>query len=140
MNESAYDVYNNSTRNCDPIQYEPYYSYEGKIDTAEIRKPESDKKWQWQNNFHNFMTNREVKTIYYKESFSAHDTLSAGSGMTYLANGQENSNVLQNFIFTDRPAIANDYFNKGSDMKIHNNISWNGLSAYRHISLPFPCI
>lgn len=133
LNENAYDVYNNSTRNCDPVQYEPYYSYEGKIDTAEIRKPESDKKWQWQNNFHNFMTNREVKTIYYKESFSAHDTLSAGSGMTYLANGQENSNVSQNFIFTDRPAIANDYFYKGSDMKIHNNISWNGLSAYRHI-------
>jgi len=133
LNESAYDVYNNSTRNCDPIQYEPYYSYEGKIDTAEIRKPETDKKWQWQNNFHNFMTNREVKTIYYKESFSAHDTLSAGSGMTYLANGQENSNVAQNFIFTDRPAIANDYFNKGTDMKIHNNISWNGLSAYRHV-------
>ena len=133
LNESAYDVYNNSTRNCDPIQYEPYYSYEGKIDTAEIRKPNTDKEWQWRNNFHNFMTNREVKTIYYKESFSAHDTLSAGSGMTYLANGQENSNVSQNFIFTDRPAIAYDYFYKGSDMKIHNNISWNGLSAYRHI-------
>ena len=133
LNESAYDVYNNSTRNCDPIQYEPYYSYEGKIDTAEIRKPNTDKEWQWRNNFHNFMTNREVKTIYYKESFSAHDTLSAGSGMTYLANGQENSNVSQNFIFTDRPAIANDYFNEGADMKIHNNISWNGLSAYRHI-------
>lgn len=133
LNESAYDVYNNSTRNCDPIQYEPYYSYEGKIDTAEIRKPNTDKEWQWRNNFHNFMTNREVKTIYYKESFSAHDTLSAGSGMTYLANGQENSNVSQNFIFTDRPAIANDYFNEGEDMKIHNNISWNGLSAYRHI-------
>lgn len=133
LNESAYDVYNNSTRNCDPIQYEPYYSYEGKIDTAEIRKPNTDKEWQWRNNFHNFMTNREVKTIYYKESFSAHDTLSAGSGMTYLANGQENSNVSQNFIFTDRPAIVNDYFYKGSDMKIHNNISWNGLSAYRHI-------
>ena len=133
LNESAYDVYNNSTRNCDPIQYEPYYSYEGKIDTAEIRKPNTDKEWQWRNNFHNFMTNREVKTIYYKESFSAHDTLSAGSGMTYLANGQENSNVSQNFIFTDRPAIAYDYFSKGSDMKIHNNISWNGLSAYRHI-------
>ena len=133
LNESAYDVYNNSTRNCDPIQYEPYYSYEGKIDTAEIRKPNTDKEWQWRNNFHNFMTNREVKTIYYKESFSAHDTLSAGSGMTYLANGQENSNVSQNFIFTDRPAIANDYFIKGEDMKIHNNISWNGLSAYRHI-------
>ena len=133
LNESAYDVYNNSTRNCDPIQYEPYYSYEGKIDTAEIRKPNTDKEWQWRNNFHNFMTNREVKTIYYKESFSAHDTLSAGSGMTYLANGQENSNVSQNFIFTDRPAIANDYFNEDEDMKIHNNISWNGLSAYRHI-------
>ncbi len=133
LNESAYDVYNNSTRNCDPIQYEPYYSYEGKIDTAEIRKPNTDKEWQWRNNFHNFMTNREVKTIYYKESFSAHDTLSAGSGMTYLANGQENSNVSQNFIFTDRPAIAYDYFYKGADMKIHNNISWNGLSAYRHI-------
>lgn len=133
LNESAYDVYNNSTRNCDPIQYEPYYSYEGKIDTAEIRKPNTDKEWQWRNNFHNFMTNREVKTIYYKESFSAHDTLSAGSGMTYLANGQENSNVSQNFVFTDRPAIAYDYFYKGSDMKIHNNISWNGLSAYRHI-------
>lgn len=133
LNESAYDVYNNSTRNCDPIQYESYYSYEGKIDTAEIRKPNTDKEWQWRNNFHNFMTNREVKTIYYKESFSAHDTLSAGSGMTYLANGQENSNVSQNFIFTDRPAIANDYFIKGEDMKIHNNISWNGLSAYRHI-------
>lgn len=133
LNESAYDVYNNSTCNCDPIQYEPYYSYEGKIDTAEIRKPNTDKEWQWRNNFHNFMTNREVKTIYYKESFSAHDTLSAGSGMTYLANGQENSNVSQNFIFTDRPAIANDYFIKGEDMKIHNNISWNGLSAYRHI-------
>ena len=133
LNESAYDVYNNSTRNYDPIQYEPYYSYEGKIDTAEIRKPNTDKEWQWRNNFHNFITNREVKTIYYKESFSAHDTLSAGSGMTYLANGQENSNVSQNFIFTDRPAIANDYFNKGADMKIHNNISWNGLSAYRHI-------
>lgn len=133
LNESAYDVYNNSTRNCDPIQYEPYYSYEGKIDTAEIRKPNTDKEWQWRNNFHNFMTNREVKTIYYKESFSAHDILSAGSGMTYLANGQENSNVSQNFVFTDRPAIANDYFNEGADMKIHNNISWNGLSAYRHI-------
>ena len=133
LNESAYDVYNNSTRNCDPIQYEPYYSYEGKIDTAEIRKPNTDKEWQWRNNFHNFMTNREVKTIYYKESFSAHDTLSAGSGMTYLANSQENSNVSQNFIFTDRPAIANDYFNEDEDMKIHNNISWNGLSAYRHI-------
>lgn len=133
LNENAYDVYNNSTRNCDPVQYEPYYSYEGKIDTAEIRKPNTDKEWQWRNNFHNFMTNREVKTIYYKESFSAHDTLSAGSGMTYLANGQENSNVSQNFIFTDRPAIAYDYFYKGSDMKIHNNISWNGLSAYRHI-------
>ena len=133
LNESDYDVYNNSTRNCDPIQYEPYYSYEGKIDTAEIRKPNTDKEWQWRNNFHNFMTNREVKTIYYKESFSAHDTLSAGSGMTYLANGQENSNVSQNFIFTDRPTIANDYFIKGEDMKIHNNISWNGLSAYRHI-------
>lgn len=133
LNESAYDVYNNSTRNCDPVQYEPYYSYEGKIDTAEIRKPNTDKEWQWRNNFHNFMTNREVKTIYYKESFSAHDTLSAGSGMTYLANGQENSNVSQNFIFTDRPAIANDYFNEDEDMKIHNNISWNGLSAYRHI-------
>lgn len=133
LNESAYDVYNNSTRNCDPIQYEPYYSYEGKIDTAEIRKPNTDKEWQWRNNFHNFMTNREVKTIYYKESFSAYDTLSAGSGMTYLANGQENSNVSQNFIFTDRPAIANDYFNEDEDMKIHNNISWNGLSAYRHI-------
>lgn len=133
LNERAYDVYNNSTRNCDPIQYEPYYSYEGKIDTAEIRKPNTDKEWQWQNNFHNFMTNREVKTIYYKESFSAHDILSAGSGMTYLANGQENSNISQNFIFTDRPAIANDYFNEGEDMKIHNNISWNGLSAYRHI-------
>ena len=133
LNESAYDVYNNSIRNCDPIQYEPYYSYEGKIDTAEIRKPNTDKEWQWRNNFHNFMTNREVKTIYYKESFSAYDTLSAGSGMTYLANGQENSNVSQNFIFTDRPAIANDYFNEDEDMKIHNNISWNGLSAYRHI-------
>lgn len=133
LNESAYDVQQNSTRNCDPIQYEPFYQYEGKIDTAEIRKPNSDKEWQWRNNFHNFMTNREVKTIYYKESFSAHDTLSAGSGMTYLANGQESSNTSYNFVFTDRPAIANDYFNKGTDMKIHNNICWNGLSAYRHV-------
>ena len=133
LSESAYDVQQNSTSNCDPAQYEPYYNYVGKIDTAEIRKPEADKKWQWQNNFHNFMSNREVKTIYYKESFSAHDTLSAGSGMTYLANGQENSNTSFGFIFTDRPAIANDYFNKGTDMKVHNNICWNGLSAYRHV-------
>ena len=133
LNESNYNVQQNSTRNCDPIQYEPFYQYDGKIDTAEIRKPEADKKWQWQNNFHNFMTNREVKTIYYKESFSAHDTLSAGSGMTYLANGQENSTTSIGFNFTDRPAIAYDYFSKGTDFKIHNNISWNGLSAYRHV-------
>lgn len=93
-----------------------YYDYEGNIDTAEIRKPDSDKKWEWQGNFHNFLTQREVKSIYYKESFSAHDDLSACSALYYKEN--ELAPTLSN-----EPLLTSPY----------NNIAWNGVSGYRHI-------
>jgi len=95
---------------------EQYNTYEGKIDTVEIRKPETDKKWEWQGNFHNFLTQREVKSIYYKESFSAHDDLSACSALYYEENH-----------------LAPTLYNEPLLTSPYNNIAWNGVSGYRHI-------
>lgn len=123
--------------------------YEGNIDTAEIRKPYTDKKWEWQNNFHNFLTQREVKGIYYKESFSACDTLSAISGLRFdtspTPGGSDNIPAPTTDQWTQAVDISNDFFRKDSNgyyvkgdgdktcYDTFNNISWNGLSAYRHV-------
>lgn len=128
---------------------QPYYNYEGNIDTAEIRKPYTDKKWEWQNNFHNFLTQREIKGIYYKESFSACDTLSAISGLRFdtspTPGGSENIPEPTTSQWTQAVDISNDFFTKDSNgyyvkgdgtktcYDTFNNVSWNGLSAYRHV-------
>lgn len=135
---------------------ETEHRYIGDIDTAEIRKPETDKKWQWQNNFHNFMTQREVKGIYYKESFSARDTLSAFSGLRYDNSYEyDDSYVAQSATsmhisapteeqWTQAPSISNNFYSKylnhyikgdysNGDLDKQNNIAWNGVSAYRHV-------
>lgn len=128
---------------------EQYHSYEGNIDTAEIRKPYTDKKWEWQNNFHNFLTQREIKGIYYKESFSACDTLSAISGLRFdtspTPGGSDNIPAPTESQWTQAVDISNDFFRKDSNgyyvkgdgtktcYDTFNNVSWNGLSAYRHV-------
>lgn len=117
----------------DPYEAEKYYKYEGNIDTAEIRKPYTDKDYEWKNNFHNFLTNRDVNSIYYKESFSAHDVLSAGSALSYEKSLFTGGGSNPNYEIVFRPGINTDYFQKGADMRIHNNIAWNGTSGYRHL-------
>ena len=87
-----YKPYNEVQSRFYPPAIESLNEYEGNIDTAEIRKPQSDKDWEWKNRFHNFLSQHEVKAIYYKESFSAGNDLSAGSALNYAQYGDTSSN------------------------------------------------